>query len=41
MALIVGPIDGDRPFGEDIERLIQAAWPPPETGPGGQEPGPG
>jgi hypothetical protein len=28
MALIVGPIDGDRPFGEDIERLIQAAWPP-------------
>lgn len=25
---IVAPIDGDRPFGEDIERLIQAPWPP-------------
>ena len=24
MAAIIGPIDGDRPFGEDIERLIQA-----------------
>jgi len=24
LAAIVGPIDGDRPFGEDIERLIQA-----------------
>ena len=26
---IVGPIDGDRPFGEDLERLIAAPWPPP------------
>ncbi len=25
---IVGLIEGDRPFGEDIERLIQAPWPP-------------
>jgi histidine ammonia-lyase len=25
---IVGPIDGDRPFGEDLERLIAAPWPP-------------
>ncbi len=28
LAGIVGPIDGDRPFGEDIERLIHAPWPP-------------
>ena len=28
LAGIVGPIDGDRPFGEDIERLIGASWPP-------------
>ena len=28
LAVIVGPIDDDRPFGEDIERLIQAPWPP-------------
>ena len=28
LTVIVGPIDGDRPFGEDIERLIQAPWPP-------------
>jgi histidine ammonia-lyase len=28
LAGIVAPIDGDRPFGEDIERLIQAPWPP-------------
>jgi histidine ammonia-lyase len=26
LAEIVGPIDGDRPFGEDIERLVQALW---------------
>jgi histidine ammonia-lyase len=26
---IIGPIDGDRPFGEDLERLIAAPWPPP------------
>ncbi len=33
---IIGRIDGDRPFGQDIERLIQAPWPPgPETAPGG------
>jgi histidine ammonia-lyase len=25
---IVDPIEGDRPFGEDLERLIQAPWPP-------------
>jgi histidine ammonia-lyase len=25
---IVDPIDGDRPFGEDLERLIGAPWPP-------------
>ena len=24
---IVDPIDGDRPFGEDLERLIGAPWP--------------
>jgi histidine ammonia-lyase len=28
LAAIIGPIEGDRPFGEDIERLIQAPWPP-------------
>ena len=27
LAAIIDPIDGDRPFGEDIERLIQAPWP--------------
>jgi histidine ammonia-lyase len=27
LAGIIGPIDGDRPFGEDIERLAQAPWP--------------
>jgi len=27
LSVIIGPIDGDRPFGEDIERLIQAPWP--------------
>jgi histidine ammonia-lyase len=27
LAVIVGPIDGDRPFGTDIERLIQAPTP--------------
>ncbi len=25
---ILGPIKGDRPFGEDLERLVQAPWPP-------------
>jgi histidine ammonia-lyase len=25
---VIGPIEGDRPFGEDIERLTAAAWPP-------------
>jgi histidine ammonia-lyase len=29
LAVIVGPIDGDRPFGEDIEHLIRAPWPGP------------
>jgi len=28
LAGIVGPIDDDRPFGEDIEHLIRASWPP-------------
>jgi len=28
LAEIIGPIDGDRPFGEDIERLIRAGSPP-------------
>ena len=28
LAGIIGPIDGDRPFGEDIERLIHAPCPP-------------
>jgi histidine ammonia-lyase len=27
LAGIIGPIDGDRTFGEDIERLIRAPWP--------------
>ena len=25
---VIGPIEGDRPFGEDIERLTAASWPP-------------
>jgi len=24
---IIGPIDGDRPFGEDLQHLIEAPWP--------------
>ena len=28
LAGIIGPIDDDRPFGEDIEHLIGAPWPP-------------
>ncbi len=28
LAGIIGPVEGDRPFGEDIERLIRAPWPP-------------
>jgi histidine ammonia-lyase len=28
LAGIVDPIEEDRPFGEDIERLISASWPP-------------
>ena len=35
LAGIVAPIDGDRPFGEDIERLIQAPWPAAGQGRGG------
>jgi histidine ammonia-lyase len=27
LAAIIGPIEGDRPFGEDIERLRRADWP--------------
>jgi histidine ammonia-lyase len=29
LAGIIPPIGGDRPFGEDLERLIRADWPPP------------
>ena len=25
---IIAPIDGDRPFGEDLQHLIGAPWPP-------------
>jgi histidine ammonia-lyase len=28
LAGIIAPIDGDRPFGEDLEHLIEAPWPP-------------
>ena len=28
LAGIVGPIDGDRPFGEDLQHLIETGWPP-------------
>jgi histidine ammonia-lyase len=28
LAGIIGPIDGDRPFGEDVQHLIEAPWPP-------------
>jgi histidine ammonia-lyase len=28
LAGVVDPIDGDRPFGEDLERLIQTPWTP-------------
>ena len=31
LAGIIAPIDGDRPFGEDIERLIRTPWPPADT----------
>ncbi len=27
LAGIIGPVEGDRPFGEDIERLIRTPWP--------------
>jgi histidine ammonia-lyase len=29
LAGIIAPIDGDRPFGEDLQRLIEAPWPQP------------
>jgi histidine ammonia-lyase len=32
LAGLVDPIDGDRPFGEDLERVIQAPWPPQHRG---------
>jgi histidine ammonia-lyase len=41
LAGIVGPIDDDRPFGEDIEQLIRAPWPPEASarvGPAGGDP---
>jgi histidine ammonia-lyase len=28
LAGIIAPIDGDRPFGEDLQHLIEAPWPP-------------
>jgi histidine ammonia-lyase len=28
LAGIIAPIDDDRPFGEDLQRLIEAPWPP-------------
>jgi histidine ammonia-lyase len=28
LSAVIGPIDGDRPFGEDLERIISAPWPP-------------
>ncbi len=31
LAGIIAPIDGDRPFGEDIERIIRTPWPPADT----------
>ena len=31
LAGIIAPVDGDRPFGEDIERLIHAPWLPVDT----------
>jgi histidine ammonia-lyase len=31
LAGIIEPIDGDRPFGEDIERLIRTPWPSVDT----------
>jgi histidine ammonia-lyase len=33
LAGIIAPIDGDRPFGEDLQRLIEAPWPPAQTVP--------
>ena len=38
LAGIVGPIDEDRPFGEDIERLIRAPWPSARVGAAGGHP---
>jgi histidine ammonia-lyase len=32
LAEIIGPIEGDRTFGADIERLIRADWPPERPG---------
>jgi len=32
LAGIIAPIDADRPFGEDIERIRRAHWPPGEPG---------
>jgi histidine ammonia-lyase len=28
LAGLIAPIDGDRPFGEDLQRLIETPWPP-------------
>jgi histidine ammonia-lyase len=34
LSAIVDPIDGDRTFGEDLQRLIEAPWDPPGNLPG-------
>jgi histidine ammonia-lyase len=33
LARIIGPIEEDRPFGADLERLTEASFTPPELGP--------
>jgi hypothetical protein len=30
LATIIGPIEEDRPFGEDLERLTEASFAPPD-----------
>ena len=37
LAGIIGPIEADRTFGEDIERLIHAPWPASGVAPGGPD----
>jgi hypothetical protein len=33
LARVIGPIEEDRPFGEDLERLTEASFDPPELSP--------